>query len=565
MIKHIFFVALLIFSFSSPVNAQSSFTAEIDSSYEALENNIIEVKHSVIINNNQELTTPDIIEIPIVGVNPRNVGASLQDNGQINASANSSGNIEVAIDGAFSGGPGQWSFTVEYQSELSLSQGSFISVSIPPIDIDIDIKRQSMNFSIDTDLSLEVRGFSPIEIDEVLGKTFVTAVNNEGALNKSITITSGSNRTYQINYDEVIRNDSLWWKTFTYVLPGDSVQQLLEIQRVEPQPSDIELDEDGNVYVSYRLRPFASEFVTINAVAKTIAISEGFSDSLSVADETIIETFLNSPTADTGTLTKNPSETIGDFVLRIAAQRFPSSSSIVNYDQNLDNLRSIASELTTNSVPARLLSGFIAFDGANVLETPARHAWLEVFDNGNGWVIYDPVLYSDAKSDLFRVATRVEALSEGPVAEENEESTPSIEILDEEATSAELKEIVDDLAGEPFASGVKNVIIPFLFSIDTYSLTGSAGYVTDNNALRISTEEDFLGSIAPFQKSSIRSSSIFGDTISGDDFEYGVSAAEGQFSSLGTGNTAISYKPFIIIATIGGLISGLSYFMRRNR
>jgi hypothetical protein len=84
----------------------------------------------------------------------------------------------------------------------------------------------------------------------------------------------------------------------------------------------------------------------------------------------------------------------------------------------------IAREL---GIPARYVTGYLARDTATA---PAMHAWAEVFDEGMGWIGFDPLLQLCPTDTHVRVAVGLDAHTAAPVRSVPVPLTPPAAMLE---------------------------------------------------------------------------------------------------------------------------------------
>lgn len=205
-------------------------------------------------------------------------------------------------------------------------------------------------------------------------------------------------------------------------LPPDTSYQKLYYQRIEPAPSDVVVDDDGNWLATYTLKP--RERIDVNAAGsvqilarprtfpspskKTLENNLAATSYWQADDEQIkiLSNKLASPRAIYDYITKNlryDFERVRPNVVRKGAKEAlatPDSAICMEFTDSFVALARAA------GIPAREINGFAYTENPEIqplsLVADVLHSWPEYWDEDSGvWVPVDPTWGATSKVDYF--------------------------------------------------------------------------------------------------------------------------------------------------------------------
>ncbi|MDP2632664.1 MAG: transglutaminase domain-containing protein [Candidatus Curtissbacteria bacterium] len=308
-------------------------------------------------------------------------------------------------------------WTLNYStSELATKSGQIWEVSIPRVADSQDIG--------DYQASLTVPGtFGPVAFAVPNPKTQTSQVaiqeftfDREQLTKSGIAISFGDRQVFSFDLNYYIENNNLTSQYFDVALPPDNNYQKVIIEKVDPPPDNVTVDEDGNFLARYKLS--SKENLTIRVSGSTEVFSKPkrkLVNQLSVQQRshyTQPQKFWETDNAfikDKASKLKTPQE-IYDFVtnyLSYNEQRL-NQSKIERYGAakaSLNPKDAVCMEFTdlfiaiarSAGIPAREVEGYAYTQNTRLRPlslAPSSgdllHAWPEFWDDNLGWVQIDP-------------------------------------------------------------------------------------------------------------------------------------------------------------------------------
>ncbi len=322
--------------------------------------------------------------------------------------------------------------------DLVSKNGNILIINLPKIS-DSNIRKASVTLEVPNTVGKEILvSPNPDSIFEEDGKVFYKFDEKSG-LKYAISATFGEYQVvnFDIKYD--LQNDSNWFQVQEVALiPDIPTRQEVMIDKLEPRPFEIYVDEDGNYLAKYRLFPKEKINIsyrgTIRTYGRQIDIKEGgsFEEILPelqkyTLEKKFWETFhpdikdianaLNDPEKNVASnayniytylvenydynfeINKNPT------TQRNGAQKALNREAPMGCMEFTDSFIAIARAM---GIPAREINGYafskdpeknpisIDINGGDIL-----HSWAEFYDPKLGWVPVDPTWGSTSGIDYF--------------------------------------------------------------------------------------------------------------------------------------------------------------------
>ena len=559
----------------SIVNAQEAegfdfdFSIDVETQYQVQDNGQAKVKQILSIYNETDIT-PDEITINLAGSRQSGLRVETQDSGQV-VSKIDDNSANISLNGLFSGYSAQWSMSLDYDTNLFTDLGEDARAAVLPGLVISSSDNAKWNFNSNSYLvsapsswgSLETVGQQPSSAVATLGQQILTFKDDESDIAKPVILKEG---TPSILYkrSSSLKGTSFWWSDKEIELPISSANQSFSLNYASTLPLDGELDSLGNTVLKYRLSPNESIDLDIEGVVKLSSQknhNEDYNIPVTDIDSSLIntdggwsnfESFDLELEAETGPVFI---ERVLDLALEEGDPSGQDFSEAVKYNAK------IAKTLRQNNVPARIVAGKAFTDGKQLFTEPIDHVWVEIQDSSRQWVTLDVLSYSNMKQFGYQDGLHI---VEQVISTADDEPIEGVEYTFENKTYD-----IDGSSAEYQLSGVRNVIIPFLLSVDT--ATAQAPYYgccEDVSALRTSDKsEDSISidkSLAPGEKFSIRSLSV-GPQSTADDQIQLLKQADADFSSaVAAAGYESSYKPFIGILIVAALsLIGLKEYKKR--
>lgn len=314
-------------------------------------------------------------------------------------------------------------FSISFDTnEISKNYGTVWEVNIPGLANQEDYK--SFNVEVKTPESFG----NPTIIKPKINysnpsKGSITFTKNELG-NSGISIAYGDFQTYQFNLKYHITNKDVFPETTEIAIPSDNSYQKISIDKIDPRPKDVIIDQDGNWLARYKLLPSQDLTVIVTGRSKISYLPR--EEELSNQQKNLYLTpqkFWEVQDPQIQKLAKElkTPEAIYDYVvktLKYDTGRISEVQVREGAKNVLDNPDSaVCLEFTdlfvtlarAAGIPARAVEGY-----ANTNNTAYRplslvedvlHAWPEYWDeNRHIWVMVDPTWGNTTKGiDYFNV------------------------------------------------------------------------------------------------------------------------------------------------------------------
>jgi len=312
-------------------------------------------------------------------------------------------------------------WTLQYKtSDFAIRQGKIWQILIPKLST----KSQQDNYKITLSAPLdfgEPALITPVPKSQAThsGKMFLTFDKSE-LQDAGVSAIFGSNLVYDFSLTYRLQNDSLLPILTHIALPPDTQYQDVIFQRIEPQPINVTVDEDGNYLAWYRLSRNQKLDVLVVGSSKLYAKSKTQSPYL---PDNLRQKYLMSTKyweadnpaikAKLAEILKGNEEAsqqqkaklIYKYVvnsLKYDPSRVKNSNERFGAVTALNNPTTVACLEFTDlfiafsraaGIPARELDGFAYTTNPNLRPLSlgeVLHAWPEYFDPTRGWVMVDP-------------------------------------------------------------------------------------------------------------------------------------------------------------------------------
>lgn len=415
----IFIVSGLLFLVSSSARAEGEFKTDYKVRYQIDKNGLTQVAQNIILKNQTPNYYADKFELKIGSTKVTDVKAH-DETGDLDTSVKFENNvtiITIKFNQRVIGADKTLAWTLTYNTnEIATKSGQIWEISIPKLAKSADIGSYDAIVSIP-----KTFGPSAFEIPAPVSQN-QTAQTQEFTFSKDQLLTSGismsfgDKQVFSFNLNYQLENTNLTSQTYDITLPPDNNYQKIVLEKIEPKPTDVVVDEDGNFLAKYRLKP--KEKFTIAVAGEVEVFSKPFRK---------INPNLTDSQKDIYTQPQRYWETDNAFIKDKAQElktpqkiyEFVSSYLIYNNDR-LNEAKvvrkgaasaysspndSVCMEFTdlfiaiarAAKIPTREVEGYAYTQNErlrplslNLYEGDVLHAWPEYWDNGKGWVQIDP-------------------------------------------------------------------------------------------------------------------------------------------------------------------------------
>lgn len=330
--------------------------------------------------------------------------------------------------------------TIQYKSKDLLQKVGTVSYfnlpKIPKKNV------RNLNIEIITPKSLGKLIYVTPAIPQTIenDKQNIYQYKNNSAIDQAISATFGEYQIVNFNIKYELSNDSNWFVNKEIALIPDVLKrQEVAIRELNPKPSEIIIDKDGNYLAKYRLNPKSKVEITYQGSVRIYGPKLDVSSGAKFEEipEEILEEYTkelyfweteSTEVKDIANTLKDPNlsvllnaRKIYEFltenykynyeiekntqVERHGALKALTRESQMGCMEFSDSFIAIARSM---GIPAREINGYalsensetepvnINLGGADIL-----HSWVEFYDPNNGWIAIDPTWGATSKIDYF--------------------------------------------------------------------------------------------------------------------------------------------------------------------
>lgn len=421
----IFITFFLVFLFPGKVFADSDFSTSYDVTYDILNNGVANVTQKVTLKNLTSQYYVSNFTLTIGSTTLTDVLAS-DESGPMETKVDTSGNktsINVKFNKQLAGVDKSQALNLKYKSrDFAQSVGKTWEVNLPRIPTTNNISGYNLvlsvpiNFGDPTSISPQPKSRSQT------GDKLFLYFNKDQLSKSGVSVNFGTTQVFDFIMKYHLENNALFPIVTSLSLPPDTQYQDILISRINPEPANVTIDEDGNYLAWYKLNRKESKDVVINGSVKLYINPKNKLIPVLTGDQrknytktdqywekdnpainaTLSEIFKSSP--------KSAREKI-NLIYKYVVNTLKYDTNRLN-DVNLERLgavtvlnnpdSAICMEFTdlfialsrAAGIPARELDGYAYSQNQNLrplsLGKDLLHAWPEYYDEDRGWVMVDP-------------------------------------------------------------------------------------------------------------------------------------------------------------------------------
>lgn len=527
------------------------------------------VTHEVKFVNGEKVLQDDMV-FPTLGVKPSDVvvqsgGGDLQKTVDENASA-----IKITIPENNRTISKEWDLRVSYKSQIINDMGKVKVLQIAPLAIE-NFQAKNQTESILADLKLGfgiVRGMEPNAKNITIGKQVFDFVNDKGPLGSAVTILFGESTLLKANYETTLTNNGWWWRTMTLALPPDTNQQKVVLKSIAPKPSNLRLDEDGNVIAEYKIGPKKSLKVTAEAELSLNNVKYDLKNDKKVSDidKVLVDRYTKQTDKwkyDALSIDSNESETVVEIIQKVYNKSQENTDTKIDLSTSertgaLTPVDKLVGTLRGKGIPARVVLGLTSSNGSKITIQPKPHAWAEAYVPAVGWITLDPTMGS--KSEIFGTG---DILHTGMALWGIRDDFPPVDFESIKTSYSSEDPGKIDLS-QVKISAVKYQILPGLAILDI-GVSMPPGGIIDKTAVQ-GSKMIKLGSLAPLQTIKAKSPAFLGTAYSKEDIKFGILGPENEFSQeVASTKTSLNFLPMIVLTGIVFLGVPVTILIRRSK
>lgn len=147
-------------------------------------------------------------------------------------------------------------FTISYNSaDLATKSGQIWEIAIPRLAKSDDITSYQAKVAVPLSFGKITSTLpTPKEIKQAKGSQEFTFVRDQ-LFESGISMIFGEKQVFALKLDYYLKNPSLTSQIQNIALPPDNNYQTVLIEKIDPEPQNVIVDEDGNFLAKYRLAP----------------------------------------------------------------------------------------------------------------------------------------------------------------------------------------------------------------------------------------------------------------------------------------------------------------------
>jgi len=432
-------------------------------------------------------------------------------------------------------------FTITYNNpDVAIISGQVLEISIPQQSNPDEFDQHKVSVITPLSYGLPTRARPQSFTTNLTSDSKSILTTFKDLHGESASLLFGSTQIFDMRIRYSLENPTNTAQITQVALPPDTPYQKVNYKTLEPIPSEIYPDDDGNWIATYRLEPNSATIVNANVLIK-ITLTPDETIPFSLPDNNLVNSQRYWPTEH-----KNIQELSAGFSSLKDAYDYVVSSleyDFNNIDSEVERLGALGALENPNGalcqefsdlfitlarsqgIPARRITGY-AYTQNEVLRPLSfvediLHAWPEYFDSEkNAWIPVDPTWENTSggvdyfnQFDLNHITFAINGQSSrlpypaGSYKLEGEEQTKDIEV----GFSNQFLSVSPDLEFKIVDKNFLGWPIPGTSNIYIFNRTGQAHYnlnlslLTENSQTMLTLPNDYqINSILPFEKKEVK-------------------------------------------------------------
>lgn len=430
LLLSVFSIVLLFFIFLSfsvkTVFADEAFAVDTKVTYKVEESGKTIVTHDITIENLFSSLYATTYTLSLENISAQNVNAKDDSGNTVQTEISQEGtklNIKLLFENAVVGKGSKRVFSVSYEnSGFATKTGEVWEISIPRLAGQSDFRNYEIAFLVPNSFGQEAyispQPLSEENIDGFKKYTF----SKESITTTGVTAGFGQFQVFSFNLSYHLENPLAIKSQTEIAIPPDTAFQKVYFTKIDPAPSDIRIDEDGNWLAVYKLSPRQRMDVNIVGSVQIFASFRHFPKPTqqSVTDSLKPSSYWQSDIESIKNLANNlkTPQAIYDYVsqnLKYDLSRVQPNVQRVGAEEALKNpTQAICMEFTdlfialarAAGIPAREINGYAYTENKDLqplsLVNDVLHAWPEYYDKEKGvWIPIDPTWGATSGIDFF--------------------------------------------------------------------------------------------------------------------------------------------------------------------
>ncbi len=412
-----FILAVLLFGSPQLVNkthAQGEFNVDATVTYRVEDDGKTLVTHEITLENNFSTLYATTYTLSLENINAENIRA-YDTKGTIkvdNVKEGDRTDLKVTFNEAVVGKNAKRHFFISYENgSFAVRTGEVWEISIPRLSDQSSFRDYTVNLIIPPSFGLEAYISPKPDVSDGTGGAHIYTFNKENITQTGITAGFGQFQVFSFNLSYHLENPLARSSETSIAIPPDTAFQKVYIQKMDPKPDNIQIDQDGNWLAIYKLSPRQRVDVMVTGAVQIFAGFRTFPKSTeAVLSDNLKETQYwqaNDPQIKALAATLKTPKAIYDYVsttlkydftrVQPNVQRMGAKNALANPNSAIcmeftDLFIAIA---RAAGIPAREINGYAYTENPQLqplsLVADVLHSWPEYYDHDKGvWIPIDP-------------------------------------------------------------------------------------------------------------------------------------------------------------------------------
>jgi len=250
----IFFLFILLFA--SKTYAASNFSTDYDIKYKVFENENTHVEINITLTNQTSTFYASSYKIQVGFADIQNAKAFDPDGNILEKVTKDNGGevIEVNFNRRATGIGSKLNFNISFDTrEVAQKLGNTWEVNIPGFSTQSDYSTLSVQVIVPQ--SFGKASYIKPQIKNLSQKGDTYTFTQEELGKSGISIAFGDNQIYKFNLTYHLQNKNLFLTRIEIALPPNTNYQDVQIENIDPRPTNVRVDNDGNWLAEYSLLP----------------------------------------------------------------------------------------------------------------------------------------------------------------------------------------------------------------------------------------------------------------------------------------------------------------------
>lgn len=397
------------------IRAQENFSVDSTVTYNVEDNGTTSVTHNITLENNTTDFYPLSYSLNLQNIDAANISAIDSAGNPLETDVQKSGDtttIKVTLTNSKAGKGAQTHFSISYDNgSFAVRTGEVWEVSIPRLSDQNSFRSYNVVLHIPASFGLEAYISPSPETSKSDASGRVYTFTKSDVLQTGITAGFGQFQVFSFNLSYHLQNPLATTGQTQIALPPDTAYQKVYLQNIDPKPSNITLDSEGNWLATYILTPRQRVDVTARGSVQIFASYRSFPKPSSqvLADDlkpteywqtndpkiTALAQQLKTPQAIytyVSTTLKYDFARVQPNVTRLGAEGALANPTEAICTEYTDLFIAIA---RAAGIPAREIEGYAYTENPQLqplsLVADVLHAWPEYYDNSkSAWIPVDP-------------------------------------------------------------------------------------------------------------------------------------------------------------------------------